>query len=152
MESLPMDEATKFKAAFATLQSFGCELDQLLESFDYYNGILDGERDKFDEALRATVGEDVVDKEKQVKRLTDENLASSAEIQKLTAEIEANRQAIARLQQQLAEINGKLKRQEDSFTAAFNEVKERLRSDAAKITTYLGPVVAAQSTGNSRKK
>jgi hypothetical protein len=152
MESLPMDEGTKFKAAFATLQSFGCDLNQLLESVDYYNGILEGERDKFDDALRATVGETVLDKEKKVKRLTDENLADTAEIQKLTTAIEKNQQEITQLQQELAEINGKLKRQEESFTAAFNEMKERLRTDVAKMKTYLGPVVAAQATGNSRKK
>ena len=152
MESLPMDEATKFKAAFATLQSFGCDLSQLLESVDYYGGILDGERDKFDDALRAAVSETVLDKEKKVKRLTDENQADTEEIQKLTAAIEKNQQEITQLQRELAEINGRLKRQEESFTAAFNEVKARLKNDVNKMKTYLGPVVAAQATGNSRKK
>ena len=70
MESLPMDEATRYKAAYATLQSVGCDLGQLIDSFDYYQGILDGEKDKFDEALRSTVNETVMQKEQQIKQLT----------------------------------------------------------------------------------
>jgi chromosome segregation ATPase len=149
MDNLPMDEATKYRAAFATLQSFGCDLRQLLESFDYYNGILDGERDKFDEALRVRVNETIVDKEATVRKLTGENQDNAAEIEKLTAKITANQNAISQLQNELAEINAKLKRQENGFTAAYNSVKQRLQTDAGKIATYLGPVA---STGSSRKK
>ena len=36
MQNLPMDEATKFKAVFATLSGAGCDLGELLQSFDYY--------------------------------------------------------------------------------------------------------------------
>jgi chromosome segregation ATPase len=149
MANLPMDEATKYRAAFATLQSFGCELRQLLESFDYYNGIIDGERDKFDEALRSRVNETIVEKEETVRKLTGENQDNAAEIEKLTAKITANQQSIAQLQNELAEINAKLKKQENGFTTAYNSLKQRLQTDAGKITTYLGPV---ESTGSSRKK
>lgn len=149
MANLPMDEATKYRAAFATLQSFGCELRQLLESFDYYNGIIDGERDKFDEALRSRVNETIVEKEDTVRKLTGENQDNAAEIEKLTAKITANQQSIAQLQNELAEINAKLKKQENGFTTAYNSLKQRLQTDAGKITTYLGSV---ESTGSSRKK
>jgi chromosome segregation ATPase len=148
MANLPMDEATKYRAAFATLQSFGCELAQLLDSFDYYNGIIDGERDKFEEALRARVNETVGDKESQVKKLTGENQEDSAEIEKLTARITANQQEITRLQNELADISAKLKRQENGFLAAFTMLKQRLQTDAGKIRSYLGPVAPA---GPSRK-
>jgi hypothetical protein len=149
MANLPMDEATKYRAAFATLQSFGCDLRQLLESFDYYNGIIDGERDKFEEALRSRVKETVVDKEVQVKKLTGENQQNSAEIERLTAEITANQQSITQIQNELADINAKLKRQENGFLAAFTLLKQRLQTDAGKIRSYLGPVEPA---GPSRKK
>ncbi len=152
MDALPMDEATKYRAAFATLQSFGCNLAQLLDSFDYYNGILDGERDKFDEALRSKVKDSVVGKEDKVKQLTGQNQDNAADIEKLTAQVTANQQAIAQLQNELADINAKLKRQEGSFNAAFNTLKQRLQTDAQKINTYLGPVAASQSTASTRKK
>jgi chromosome segregation ATPase len=148
MDNLPMDEATKYRAAFATLQSFGCDLRQLLESFDYYNGIIDGERDKFDEALRSRVNETIVEKEGRVRQLTGENQEDAAEIEKLTAKITANQKSIAQLQNELADINAKLKGQENGFNAAFNALKQRLQTDAGKITTYLGP---AETKGTSRK-
>ena len=149
MDNLPMDEATKYRAAFATLQSFGCELRQLLDSFDYYNGIIDGERDRFEEALRSRVNETIVDKEDRVKQLNGENQENGAEIEKLTAKIATNQQVIGQLQNELTEINSRLKKQENGFNAAFNSLKQRLQTDAGKITTYLGPV---ESTRSSRKK
>jgi len=149
MDNLPMDEATKYRAAFATLQSFGCDLRQLLDSFDYYNGILDGERDKFDEALRSRVNETIGDKEETVKRLNAENQEHAAEIAKLTDAMTSNQQSITQLQNELAEMNAKLKKQENGFNAAFNILKQRLQTDAGKIKTYLG---AGDSPGSTRKR
>ena len=149
MDNLPMDEATKYRAAFATLQSFGCNLRQLLDSFDYYNGILDGERDKFDEALRSRVNETIGDKEETVKRLNAENQEHAAEIAKLTDAMTSNQQSITQLQNELAEMNAKLKKQENGFNAAFNILKQRLQTDAGKIKTYLG---AGDSPGSTRKR
>jgi hypothetical protein len=152
MESLPMDEATKYKAAYATLQSFGCDLRQLIESFDYYQGILDGEKDKFEDALRSTVSETVTEKEHEIKQLTLENDDHSAEIQKLTASININQQNISKLQGELAEINARLNQRKAGFTAAYNSLKQRLQGDEGKIKTYLGPELAAQPVKTTKKK
>ncbi len=137
MDALPMDEATKFKAAYATLQSFGCNADQLLESFDYYNGILDGEKDKFTEAMQATVREAVSDKEATITDLTAENTKDAAEIQKLTAKIAASQQTITQLQNELAEVKGRLNQRKADFDAAYAAMKGRLQADAQKIRMYL---------------
>jgi hypothetical protein len=77
MEKLPMDEATKFQAAFATLQATGSDVNQLIGSFSYFGGILDSEKDKFEEALHATIGDSVVEKENEIKKLTEENNGKS---------------------------------------------------------------------------
>jgi len=151
MESLPMDEATRYKAAYATLQSFGCDLRQLIESFDYYQGILDGEKDKFDEALRSTVNDTVVQKEREIKRLTDENSDHAAEIQKLTATMNLNQQGIAKGQAELADINARLDRRKAGFLAAYNILKQRLQGDKGKLQTYLSNELAAQQPKPSRK-
>jgi FtsZ-binding cell division protein ZapB len=139
MDALPMDEATKFKAAYATLQSFGCDVKQLLESFDFYNGILDGEKDKFNEALRSTVHEAVGEKEEMVTGLTVEITKDSEEIGKLTARINANQETITRLQNELAEIKRKLTQREADFNAAYAAMTQRLQADAQKIRMYLKP-------------
>ncbi|MGA9120302.1 MAG: hypothetical protein WB699_13145 [Bacteroidota bacterium] len=152
MESLPMDEATRYKAAYATLQSVGCDLRQLIDSFDYYEGILDGEKDKFDEALRSTVTESVMQKEKQIKQLTGENDDHSAEIQKLTAAINLNQQSITKLQGELADINARLDQRKSGFMAAYNSLKQRLQGDEGKIKTYLSQELAAQPAISNKKK
>jgi len=151
LESLPMDEATRYKAAYAALQSFGCDLRQLIESFDYYQGILDGEKDKFDEALRSTVNDSVVQKEREIKRLTDENTDHAAEIQKLTATMNLNQQSISKSQGELADINARLDRRKAGFLAAYNILKQRLQGDKGKLQTYLSNELAAQQPKSSRK-
>ncbi|HMK37806.1 MAG TPA: hypothetical protein VK569_00605 [Bacteroidota bacterium] len=152
MEKLPMDEATKFQAAFATLQATGSDVKGLTESFDYFSGILDSEKDKFEEALHATIGDSVVEKEQEIKKLTGENEAHAAEIKKLTDEITANQSDVARLQDELAEVNAKLKQKENSFMEAYRLMKEQIRSDAQKVTTYLGAAIAAQPSPTPKHK
>ncbi len=152
MDTLPMDEATKYKAAYATLQSVGCDLRQLIDSFDYYQGILDGEKDKFEEALRSTVNDTVMQKERQVKQITDENDDHSAEIQKLTAAINLNQQKITKLQGELSEINARLNQRKAGFTTAYNALRQRLQGDEAKIKTYLSQELAAQPAKSEKKK
>jgi chromosome segregation ATPase len=137
MESLPMDEATRYKAAYATLQSVGCDLRELIESFTYYQGILDGEKDKFEEALRATVSETVNEKERQIKQLAAENEDHSAEIQKLTAAININQQKLNALQAELGDVNTKLGQRKAGFLAAYSALRQRMQGDEGKIKMYL---------------
>jgi hypothetical protein len=152
MQKLPMDEATKFQAAYATLQATGVDANQILESFAYFEGILDAEKDKFEEALHATIGDSVIKKENEIKQLADENAECSAQIQKLTATITANQQSIAQAQGELTEVNDKLKHKENSFMAAYRSMKEQLESDARKINTYLSSAIAAQPLSDTKHK
>ena len=152
MEKLPMDEATKFQAAFATLQATGSDVNQLTESFSYFGGILDSEKDKFEEALHATIGDSVVEKEQEIKKLTEENEEHSIEIKKLTDAITTNQKDIARLQDELAEVNAKLKQKENSFMEAYRMIKEQIQADAQKVNTYLGAVIAAQAPPTAKHK
>ena len=152
MEKLPMDEATKFQAAFATLQATGSDVNQLIESFSYFGGILDAEKDKFEEALHATIGDSVVEKENEIKKLTDENTDHSDEIKKRTETINANQSNITRLQDELAEVNGKLKQKENSFMEAYRLMKQQLQADAQKINMYLGAAIAAQPPSSVKHK
>jgi hypothetical protein len=152
MQKLPMDEATKFQAAYASLQATGCDANQLLESFHYFHGILDAEKDKFEEALHATIGDAVVKKENEIKQLTDENAEYAAQIQKLTATITANQESIARAQGELTEVNDRLKHKENSFMVAYRSMKDQLQADAAKITTYLGGALTAGSASDTKHK
>jgi hypothetical protein len=152
MDKLPMDEATKFQAAFATLQATGCNVHQLLESFKYFEGILDSEKDKFEEALHATIGDSVIKKEHEIKSLDEENANHTAEIQKLTTSITTNQQNISRLQAELAEVNDKLKQKENSFMAAYRTLKDQLQADAQKINTYLSAAIAAQPSSDTKHK
>jgi uncharacterized coiled-coil protein SlyX len=136
MEKLPMDEATKFQAAFATLQATGSDVNQLIGSFSYF----------------ATIGDSVVEKENEIKKLTEENNDHSAEIKKLTEAITANQGNIERLQGELAGVNARLKQKENSFMEAYRMMKQQLQADEQKINMYLAPAIAAGGSSTAKHK
>ncbi len=47
LEKIVVDEATRYKSAFATASTMGVTMDRLVETADYYAKILDKERDHF---------------------------------------------------------------------------------------------------------
>jgi len=43
LEKMPMDEATKYRSAFATASTMGVTLDKLIQTTNFYIGVLDKE-------------------------------------------------------------------------------------------------------------
>src|SRR5690606_39218150 len=52
LASVPMDDATRFKSAFATAQTMGATKDVILKSANHYLDILSREEAKFQDALK----------------------------------------------------------------------------------------------------
>jgi hypothetical protein len=98
MQNLPMDEATKFKAVFATLSGAGCDLGELLQSFDYYGNVVDAEKQKFEEAIQSSLSDAVLEKQKTVEQLSKQNEQAASEIQRLTQTMAESQNQIASLQ------------------------------------------------------
>lgn len=56
MNSLPMDEKTKFQTVYTVLSLQGCKKETLIASLDKYIQLIQGEKASFDEELTGAVG------------------------------------------------------------------------------------------------
>src|SRR5258705_117865 len=52
LSQMSLDEATRFRSAFATASTMGVTVPKLLESVDYYKKVLIAEKDKFNKTLQ----------------------------------------------------------------------------------------------------
>jgi len=143
MASLPMDEDTKFKAAFATMQTADVNAETFLESFDYYKHIVDGEKTKFDEAIQAALSDAVLDKQKNIEKMTKQNEDNAAEIKRLSDQISSNNQQITTLQVEVSTDNAKLEQKKSNFEAAYNKVQSEIDADLVKVQKHIGTLPPA---------
>lgn len=146
MQGMNMDEATKYKAVFATLQAAGCDLNALIESFNFYKNILEGEKQKFDEALSSTTSEAVLEKQKRIEELVRQNEEKSETIRKLNAEINSNQEQVSSMQVEVSSANAKIEQKKYNFAAAYQQVFNEIESDERKVKMYIGTIDKQQKT------
>lgn len=151
MSEISIDEPSKYKAAFATLQAAGCDLKELLNSFDYYENVLTTEEHKFNEAVEASASDSVGKDQKELNRLMKENSDKSAQIQQLTNEINENTQKINTLQVSVSNGSAKVNQKKGDFEAALKKVQDELESDKKKVETYIGTMPIQQTVTKSKK-
>lgn len=139
LENLPMDEATKYRSAFATASTMGVSVDKLIKSADYYKSILDKEKTKFEEALKLQVDKNVLDKQKMIEGMNADILNKSEQIKKLTEEIQSMQAEIEKHQAFITEANAKIDATKRNFDYTFNLIKSQMEEDIEKMKKYLAP-------------
>ncbi len=137
LESLPMDEATKYRSAFATASTMGVNLEKLVQSADYYKDVLVKEKAKFDEALSLQVDRNVVDKQKLVESMNSDILKKSEEIKKLTEQIQSMQAEIEKHQTFITEANSKIEATKGNFEYTYSHLMSQMNDDVAKMKQYL---------------
>ncbi|HRI29356.1 MAG TPA: hypothetical protein PK239_08600 [Chitinophagales bacterium] len=138
LNNLPLDEATKYKSAFATASTMGLTLDKLITSADFYKNVLNRERDKFKAELERKMQDTVVSKDKEKQQLEDNINKKEQQIANLSSEINQHRQNLAQLQQQLAEIQFKIQQTQSAFFNTHQHLLSQFEDDMQKMRQYLG--------------
>jgi hypothetical protein len=131
------DEATRFRAVFATAASSGVTVQKLLESGNYYKEVLNKEFQKFQEALAAQVDNGVIAKQKQAEALTLAIQQKQQKIQELTQEIMAHQEEINKIQQSVTDANVKIETTKNNFQLTFQTVVSEIDNDMVSIQRYL---------------
>ena len=62
LQKVPMDEATRFKSAFAMAQTMGASADSLIKTASHYLGVLQQEANKFGEAANNQINNQIGNK------------------------------------------------------------------------------------------
>lgn len=144
LSSMPMDEATRFKSAFAMASSMNVSAKQLLDSADFYINILAQEEQKFENALAQQKSTKVHSQEEQVKQLEMTVKAKAEQIKQLTQEIDTLQQQITATNAEIADQTAKVTKTKNDFTVSYNAVTEQIQNDVANMKKYLMPPPPAE--------
>jgi len=137
LEKMPMDEATKYRSAFATASTMGVTLSKLVESANHYLGILKSENSNFTTASKDEVKRRVSDKEGQVTQYENLIKEKSEKIKALTEEISKHQAQIEQLKADISKGKGKIDKTLVDFEQSYLYLKNQLETDVANMTKYL---------------
>jgi hypothetical protein len=136
-QTLAIDEATRFRSAYAMGQTMGLTLPKLLETADYYMKVLEREDQKFMDALKQqgegknrTMIDEVAAMEKAVADKT-------AMIAQLQAEITDLQQKSEAMKQSIGETAQRIEATKNSFEATYQHIRSQIVADKQKIEQYL---------------
>ncbi|EZH73530.1 hypothetical protein ATO12_16465 [Aquimarina atlantica] len=137
LDKMPMDEATKYRSAFATASTMGVTLDKLLQTTNFYIGVLDKENEQFLGAFKNQFNDKVSGREREVAQFESIIKEKSAEIKKLTDEIAKHQKQIADLKGKIEESNAKINKTQNDFKLSYDHLKSQLEEDKVKMQKYL---------------
>lgn len=137
LKSMNMDEATRFRSAFAVAQTMGATVDQLTKSAGHYLTVLQQEEEKFLEAAKNRRAIQVEGKQEEAAAAEKAVQGKTEQIQQLQQEINALQEKIKALQQQLSEANQHIEQTQKEFSAAKQAVSGQIQQDLDNIRQYL---------------
>lgn len=137
LSQMPMDEATRFKSAYAMAQTMGVTQQGLLQSAQQYLQVLGSEQAKFNEAHAQQRTKMIGGREDEIKNLEATIQHKMEQIKQLTQQIEEHRQRSEQLRSEINESTLKIETTKADFEATFAVVAGQIQDDAAKIQQYL---------------
>ncbi len=137
LSKLEMDEATKYKSAYAAAQAMGVTPAVLMKSALNYQAILQEEGRKFAIAEQNQRTKVVEDRKNELNQITQEIQKKQDMISRLQAEVE---QLTKSLEGKKAESNNlaiKLEQTKAEFEAAMGSIAGQIASDIERMNQYL---------------
>lgn len=137
LDSMAMDEATRYKSAFVMAKTMGVTPQKLLNSAKHYVGILNQEEKKFIDALKNQRQKQVVGKEDELKRLQKEVEAKKAKIKQLEKEIAKDEASYKSVKDGINKSAAKVEKTNDRFMHAYKVVLGQIMTDVDNMKKYL---------------
>lgn len=137
LDKVSMDEATKYRSAFATGQTMGATKDLLINSAKQYLDILEREQGRFEQAAQNQRSKVIDDKEAAISQLEKSIAAKEEQIKTLTKDIASDKGEIETMKEEISAASAKIQQTQYDFQHAYGHVKGQLEEDIAKIKQYL---------------
>ncbi len=137
LDSMAMDEATRYKSAFVMAKTMGVTPQKLLNSAKHYVGVLNQEEKKFIDALKNQRQKQVVGKEDELKRLQKEVEAKKAKIKQLEKEIAKDEASYKSIKDGINKSAAKVEKTNDRFMHAYKVVLGQIMTDVENMKKYL---------------
>ena len=137
LESIVVDEKTRFLSAFAGAQASGASAQQLSSSAETYLNILNTESENFKHAVEVQRTKQISNRENEVKQLTNLISGKKDQIQKLQAEIEEHSKMLSALDNEIKSAQSKIETTKADFSVTYDGLVKKIRDDVDRIKTYL---------------
>jgi predicted RNase H-like nuclease (RuvC/YqgF family) len=137
LDKMEMDEATKFRSAFATGQTMGATKENLINSGNRYLEILKQEEERFEQAVKNQRSKSIDDRQSGIAMLEKSISEKEQQIAELATEIENARKEIQQRREEVALAQAKVLQTQSDFQHTYKLLMGQVREDIQKINTYL---------------
>lgn len=139
LEKVPMDEATRFRSAYAMAQTLKADLTHLLRSGRVYLNVLEQERKKFEEALKGREATEIRSRQERMHTLDQDIAAMQAEIERLMEAITRSRKEKESIEGEMLESHRRMEETSARFQATLEFVSGEIREDLRKMEQHIKP-------------
>lgn len=137
LAKMPMDEATRYKSAYAMAQTMGVSPDKLVQTAQHYINTLHKEEQKFEQALQAQKEKQIGSKLQQYKQLEQLVAKKAEQIKLLTQEIEQHQGQMEATKSEVSDASVKIETTKNNFIASYNMLVAKIQEDIDKMKQYL---------------
>jgi hypothetical protein len=137
LASMPMDEATRYKSAFAMASTMGATPDKLVNSALHYLDVLKNENIKFSQVAENQRAAQVGNKQGQADNLEAVVKQKAEQIKQLTLEIDQHRQEVTKLKDEITQATAKVEQTQKDFGATYQSLVGQIEVDVTNMKNYL---------------
>lgn len=137
LKKMQMDDATRYRSAFAMAQTLGTTSDKLLQSAQFYLDILKKEEQKFAQAVDNQRSKLIGNRQSEIGQLEQAIQSKEVQIKQLTQEIQTHRQQKEQLQKEIQEATVKVGNTQQNFIASYKALSEQIAQDIENMKQFL---------------
>jgi len=137
LDKMPMDEATKYRSAFATASTLGITLDKLVKTVKFYLGILNKENQTILTDFLTKYAAFNSKKEKELVGVEALIKEKSAKIKQLNEQLEEHKKQVTDLKDKIEQGKQKKQKTEENHAYAYQYLKGQFETDLLKMQDYL---------------
>ena len=137
LEKMVIDEATRYKSAFATASTMGVTLDKLVDTANYYIKVLDKEKSQFFKAAGEQTTSLVDNRKKEIQLLLKTMADKKEMISRMQGELDKSEQRLKIIQNGIDQASVKIENTKKNFDVSFSHLRDQITTDIDKIKNYL---------------
>ncbi|MEO7175164.1 MAG: hypothetical protein ABIV51_04940 [Saprospiraceae bacterium] len=137
LSKMNMDDQTRFVSAFTMAHSMGATPEKLIQSAEFYVGILKEEEKRFSEVLVKQNQVQIGNRENELKQLEQLVKDKHTQLEKLQTEIAQHQEQMSKNREQMSEAAQRLEQTRQDFLASFELINGQIKQDLQNMKAYL---------------
>ena len=137
LSKMPMDEATRYKSAYAVVKAMGTNVHKLIQTANHYIDILNKEKEAFNGDVLEKMKGKLEDEKKVISLLQKSIKDKRKQIQQLTKDIDNVQRQIIDKTAEIDRYGEEFISIEKDFSVTFKLIKSKIDTDIENMRAYL---------------